>query len=728
MKMRFLVITAVVLLFTSTSAQTKTAEPLHPGLLVAASDIESMQSASAETAPLFVNALDIALKEVDAAMAQALDIPLPVDPGGGYSHERHKKNALLLFQAGQLYTIKKDPRYADWAVDVLLRYAELYPALGLHPEHKHQAPGRLFWQILNDAWWLTYVIQAYDMVLPAMNADQRARVESGLLRPFADFLSKESASTFNKVHNHGTWAAAAVGMTGLVLADSYYVNIALKGLDQSGKAGFLKQLDQLFSPDGYYTEGPYYQRYALLPFVMFARALDRHQPDLGIFEYRDGILIKAICAAIQLTDGHYFLPLNDAIKDKGLDTIEMVYGVAIAYAKTGDQNLLAIARKQNQVVLTGDGLKVAQDLMLHQQARFPFASQIFRDGPKGDEGAVALVRTQDTALVFKAASQGMGHGHFDRLGWQFYDRGVEIVSDYGAARFLNVEPKRGGIYLPENDTWAKQTVAHNALVVDRNSHFLGDVKAASASSPEFIQFARSDQWQLVSAREANAYNDLVMTRSLLVIEHPFFSGPLVVDLMRAESDAKHRYELPLHFQGQLMAFSGNLKVNTQTLKPLGSRNGYQHLWHKATLTPSKGAPLQASWLHNNRFYTLTSVAPAAQVMLVTELGANDPEFNLRREQALITQANAKGEIQFVQILEQHGHYDGRAESVSAPRSSIVRANYRTTDAIHQIELENPAGQRLTILVAKDLAEDLEHSVALDAKNIAWRGPVYLYAH
>ena len=43
----------------------------------------------------------------------------------------------------------------------------------------------------------------------------------------------------------------------------------------------------------------------------------------------------------------------------------------------------------------------------------------------------------------------MGHGHFDKLHWLYFDNGREIISDYGAARFLNIEAKYGGHYLPE---------------------------------------------------------------------------------------------------------------------------------------------------------------------------------------------------------------------------------------------------------------------------------------
>ncbi|WP_205932275.1 hypothetical protein, partial [Pseudomonas viridiflava] len=52
--------------------------------------------------------------------------------------------------------------------------------------------------------------------------------------------------------------------------------------------------DQLFPPDGYYEEGPYYQRYALAPFILFANAVQRNEPERGIFKRRDGVLLKAV--------------------------------------------------------------------------------------------------------------------------------------------------------------------------------------------------------------------------------------------------------------------------------------------------------------------------------------------------------------------------------------------------------------------------------------------------
>jgi len=75
-----------------------------------------------------------------------------------------------------------------------------------------------------------------------------------------------------------------------------WVDIALRGTNKDGKTGFLKQIDDLFSPDGYYEEGPYYLRYAIQPFIIFARAIQQYQPELKIYEYRNHLLKKRLIA------------------------------------------------------------------------------------------------------------------------------------------------------------------------------------------------------------------------------------------------------------------------------------------------------------------------------------------------------------------------------------------------------------------------------------------------
>jgi len=79
------------------------------------------------------------------------------------------------------------------------------------------------------------VSQSYAAIKDTLTQEQRDKIETDLLRNMADFLSVGAPETFNKVHNHGTWATAAVGLTGYAIGDDNYVEQALLGLDKSGR-------------------------------------------------------------------------------------------------------------------------------------------------------------------------------------------------------------------------------------------------------------------------------------------------------------------------------------------------------------------------------------------------------------------------------------------------------------------------------------------------------------
>jgi hypothetical protein len=159
----------------------------------------------------------------------------------------------------------------------------------------------------------------------------------------ADWLSVTQAKEFDRIHNHGTWATASVGTLGYVLRDTSYVNRALYGTKRNRTGGFLRQLDLLFSPDGYYMEGPYYIRYALMPFFQFAEAVERRQPQVHIYAYRDSILKKGLYSAVQTSfPNGVFPPINDASRTMAIDAPEVVLALDIAYARYGRKpNLLA---------------------------------------------------------------------------------------------------------------------------------------------------------------------------------------------------------------------------------------------------------------------------------------------------------------------------------------------------------------------------------------------------
>lgn len=660
--------------------------------------------------------------DVDKRLDAGVPVPVPVDAGGGYTHEQHKQNAKTIYEAGMLYQQTGEPRYRDAVREILLDYAELYPTLGIHPEQSSSNKGKLFWQGLNEAWWLVYVIQGYEVVRPDLSEIERSKIETGILNPMADFLSTGSPQTFDRIHNHATWATTAVGMTGYVLGQPERVKQALYGLDGTGEAGFLRQLDELFSPDGYYAEGPYYQRYALMPFVLFSQAVDRNEPERGIFDYRDGIVLKAIRSTMEQSYAGLFFPINDAIREKGINTVELKYGLAIAYERTKDPELLGAIQLQNGVLPTESGRAALEAIAAGKAQPFAFRSRQFRDGPDGEQGALIVLRSgpagDDAAAVMKATTQGLGHGHHDKLGFLYYDNGDEIVADYGAARFLNVEPKFGGRYLPENETWAKQTVAHNALVVDKTSHFGGDWREGQKHAPRVVTFDEIEGIQVAFAEIDTAYNRVNLQR-LIAIMQDVDGRDYVIDIMRGLGARDHVFDLPVHFKGQLIETSFEMEHATTKLEPLGNANGYQHLWKRSESAHLSGLQ-DVSWLLGDQFYTMTFASDLGATVFFTELGAQDPNHNLRREQALILRSEGKA-VNFVSIYERHGRYDSDNEVTVFNGSSVEDINISNDRGVTSVTITPRTSDAVTFELAANSDTDeplrvIRHSEAVNSQR------------
>lgn len=717
-------------------------ESPHPKLILTQKGVSEIKS-KLGTIPLFDASLEGTKTEVDAEIKVGIEVPIPKDFSGGYTHERHKRNFLIMQKAGVLYQILDDEVYAKYARDMLMAYAKLYPTLPIHPQERSYARGKLFWQSLNDANWLVYASQAYDCVYDWLSKEERKILEKDLFRPFADYISIGNPQFFNRVHNHSTWGNVAVGMIALVMDDAALLDRALNGIkddklllgmrdDDGGlikkkgqKVGFYGNLDEPFSPDGYYTEGPYYQRYAMYPFLIFAQALQNVKPELKIFEYKDGVLLKAVDALLNLSDADGdFFPINDAQKGMSYFSRELVTCVDVAY-HFGDKNpeLLSIAQQQNRVVLDDTGLSVA--LAIEQGKSEPFVKKSIelRDGQDGNEGAVGIIRSEDLELVFKYAAQGLSHGHYDKLSFSLYNDGQEVLQDYGLARFVNIEQKGGGNYLKENQTWAKQTIAHNTLVQDESSHFNGDYEIGSQHHSERYLFEVADtNLQVASAVELNAYPGTKVQRTMAVIKDENFENPFVLDIVKINSDVAHQYDLPFYYLGQLLQTNFDYEA-ANTLVQLGNSNGYQHLYKEGSAT-SDGKNASLNWLLNNSFYSITSVSSKGDDLILARIGASDPDFNLRREPAFIIRKKDTKNALFVSVLETHGFYSPVSEIAMNAYSHIKNLEILYEDSDYTaIQMTLKSDKKLFYVMANnDATKDKEHQLYIKGIKVKWKGP------
>lgn len=721
------------------------AKSQHPCLLFNTEELSEMKAGMKE-APLFDKSISKIIESAENALTSEISVPVPCDGGGGPVHEQHKANYYELMNQGVAYRFTGDKRYAERAARMFEEYAKLYPTLGYHQLGLSPVPGRLFWQTLNESVWLVHASVAYDCIRDYLSASRRTNIEKNLLFPMAEFImtgtddNRANLKTFNKMHNHGTWATAAVGMAGMATDRKDLVDKALYGTDLSGKnGGFLQQMDWLFSPDGYFTEGAYYQRYALWPFVIFAQCINHTRSELKVFERRDHILSKAFDALFQLSYEGEFMHINDAM-EKGLCAQEIVYAANILYGVEPDNTTLPyIARLyHDDCIPCAGGYRLARAIAEKPAESTPFRSTILRDGRDGKDGGFGIIRDtadgRNTALTMKATSHGLSHGHYDKLTMALYDNGKEIFLDYGASRFINLEAKNSGHYTKENDTFCKQSIAHNTLVADGTSHFGGIYKVSSKHHSDFTDFKSdpSGKFQAMTAEEKNAYADkgIAMERTLMHASLPGMSYPVILDLMRVKATGEHQYDLPFWYRGHMVSTNTRQTRSLTEMRPLGDSHGYQHIWVDADCQPEDGTPMQFTFFNGNRMYSVTSNATAPMTGKLMHLGANDPNFNLREEKGWLVRVPKAADCTIASLIEPHGEYDVIRETASGTKSSVSDVRIVSDTPDHTaVKIEyGPKKQAAILFVARDSDPDKSHTVAIDGKTHTWTGHYHITAN
>jgi len=155
---------------------------------------------------------------------------------------------------------------------------------------------------------------------------------------------------------------------------------------------------------------------------------------------------------------------------------------------------------------------------------------------------------------------------------------------------------------------------------------------------------------------------------MAIINNQKFEKPFVVDVLKVNSNKAHQYDLPIYYLGQMISLSVDYAAPS-TLRALGSDNGYQHLYLEGK-GQAANESTQFSWLSNNRFYTLTTASDVSDEVLLTRIGASDPEINLRRDPAFMLRRKAVQDTTFASVIESHGSYNPVTEYAESSNSNI----------------------------------------------------------
>ncbi|MEH0668538.1 heparinase II/III domain-containing protein [Vibrio owensii] len=674
-------------------------------------------------------------KELEAFMRLPLDVPGHGE-AGGYEHNRHKQNYTYMNLAGRLFLITQEEKYAQFVKDLLAIYAEKYLTFDFHVQKNTNPTGRLFHQILNEHCWLMFTSLAYSCVASVMTEEERTAVVERIFEPMLDMFTVKYAHDFDRIHNHGIWAVAAVGICGLAIGKPEYLEMSVYGQDRDDTGGFLAQISQLFAPSGYYMEGPYYHRYAIRPTCVFAEVVHRHMPEVDIYNYKDKVIGNTVQAMLATAYPNGEFPaLNDASRTMSITDMGVQVAVSVYSKHYGmDDNILGMAKIQNAVWMHPCGLELSQaydKAIADREIGMPFWPSVeLNEGPTGNNGAQGFIRMQDktgdvSQLVMNYGQHGMGHGNFDTLGITFFNRGQEVLREYGFCRWVNVEPKFGGRYLDENKSYARQTIAHNAVTIDEQCQNGFDVDRADSvhGLPHFFK-VEGTEINGMSAFANDHYPNTDMQRSVFMLNLDELEAPLLLDLYRIEGEGEHQYDYSHQYDGQIVRTNFDYQSFGE-LNTLGDDFGYQHLWKVASGKVQDTALV--SWLQNNTYYTWLGTSSSAKQngdneVIFTRTGANDPSFNLRSEPAFILRSKGESTL-FASALETHGYFNEEFEQSVNARGQVkdIRVvGYNAVGSIVEITTEKSL---VTVMISNVLGADDQtpHQVELNGKTYSWNG-------
>ena len=163
--------------------------------------------------------------------------------------------------------------------------------------------------------------------------------------------------------------------------------------------------------------------------------------------------------------------------------------------------------------------------------------------------------------------------------------------------------------------------------------------------------------------------------------------------------------------------------NTTLRKPLGLKNGYQHLWLEAEAQSEKTSSF--TWLNGERYYSITSNTDKNTQILFTEIGANDPNLNLRNDQGIMFRVKGDNHT-FVNVIEPHGDFNPTLEYSFNSYSAFEDIKVLQSDDRYTIiSIEGKNKLKWKVMICNDNADEMaNHIVKLDTgTELNWVGPI-----
>jgi Heparinase II/III-like protein/Alginate lyase len=411
----------------------------------------------------------------------------------------HGRNFSGALDCARAWHITGREKYARRAAQVLLAYAERYleypyRSADRDPQGRSGriSGARIRPQTLGEAALMaTAIAPSYDLLgcWTGLNASQHYAIRNRLILPILENIDKN-----RMLNNWQSWHNAAMFSGGAVLRDPSWMDRALN----SRKYGFHTQMRDFVTDEGMWFENSWaYHFYTLMSMSEIAEAARRTGLDLW-----GNPALRSMCEAplrYRLPGGN--LPRNGDSTPQNInfsDPLRRVIYEAAWKAYHTDQiaaQLPQIADLSSIMHNRPTGKSASAGSRKLSSVLFAGAGHALLRRPKSNSAAL---------LTFSAYT-GF-HSHFDMLNFIYYGRGQQLGIDSG--RSISQAYR-----LPIHSNWYKNTLSHNAVVVDGQSQ-----ASKVGARGKLLLYEETPQYAAAAARSEKAYRGVKQARLLVLFD------------------------------------------------------------------------------------------------------------------------------------------------------------------------------------------------------------------
>jgi hypothetical protein len=441
---------------------------------------------------------------------------------------------------GIVYQITGDEKYAKAAREIVVKFAELY--LQFTDQNNILGPARVFYATLGESLWGIEMAKGYDFVYNSscFSAEDHKLIKGNLFYPLSEIVQKFPETVSNRQAAYNNCVAAI----GFLYGDQRLIDIAV-----NGQYGYNYLLRVGIPRDGYWYEGSGYHYFALLLFCTFAEMSRHNNIDFYHTTIAGHSLKQMFDAPFNVISPDYEFP---AIRDSGgASLLNRAGWYEVGFARYGEpryaQLINYVAKTTNRPRSSIFFFALNPELPLTEGGLYPEKSFNF------DENGIAILRDKagddPKYIYFDYGLVGGEHGHPDRLSIGYYAYGKHWL----------IDPKNESYAFPNLQTWYRQTISHNTMVVN-------ETKQAWANG-KYKFFGETPGLKVASGNADHVYGGVNLTRTILLL------GDYFIDLFDASAPEPRTYDLPFHSFGTL-SITG-IELEKQPIDIFGAPRGIQ---------------------------------------------------------------------------------------------------------------------------------------------------------